>query len=147
MRRKLEDILEEYQETVDTFKTFSYNGDNNKDTLLEFQLRFVSLKADLREWHTKMVEASDKRSDKAATAIKYRIAMAMVRDEYKFQDDEKPMYEKSPSISTAEKYAAATREYKQFLDQRTMYREGLVNITDTREDIQSFVNLIKDRLK
>lgn len=147
MRRPLEDIIEEYDYAVSTFKTFSYNGDNNKDTLLEFQLRFVSLKSDLREWHTKMIEASDRRSDKAATAIKYRIAMAMVRGEYKFQGDEKPMYEKSPSISTAEKYAAATREYKQFLDQRTMYREGLVNVTDLREDIQSFINLIKDRLK
>jgi thymidylate synthase len=55
-------------------------------------------------------------SDKSATAIKMRIAVAMVKDEFTFEENEKPMYDKAPSISNADKFAAATKQYKEFLE-------------------------------
>lgn len=143
--RKLEDIIEDYENSRIAFKTFSSSGDSNKDTLLEFQHRFVELKADLRYWHTKMLNASEMRSDKGATAVKMRLACAMIKGEYVFKDGETPMYEKLPTMTNADKYAAATREYREFLDQRTLYKESYTNIADLREDINSFITLIRDR--
>ena len=143
--RKLEEILEEYENLRDSFKNFTKTGDGNKDVLLEFQQRFLDLKADLRPWHTKMMHASEMRSDKGATAIKMRIAVAMIKDEYEFGENEKPMYDKPPTITNADKYAAATKQYKEFLDQRTFHKESFVNISDLREDLQGYITLCRDR--
>lgn len=143
--RPLEEIIEEYYELRSSFKHFSTNGDGNKDSLLEFQHRFVDLKSDLRYWHVKMLNASEMRSDKGATAIKMRIAVAMVRDEYEWGEGEKPMYDKAPAISNAEKFAAATKQYKEFLNQRTTHKENFTNVADLREDINSYITLIRDR--
>lgn len=144
--RPLEEILEEYENTRQSFNNFTKVGDANKDTLLEYQQRFINLKADLRPWHTKMMYASEMRSDKSATAIKMRIAVAMVKDEFEFQEGEKPMYEKAPSITNADKFAAATKQYLQFLEQRAFHKESFVNIADLREDLQGFITLCRDRL-
>lgn len=143
--RPLKEILDEYEEVRSSFNNFTKVGDSNKDTLLEFQQRFLNLKADLRPWHTKMMHAAEMRSDKSATAIKHRIGLAMVRDEYEFKDGEKPMYEKPPTITNSEKYAAATKEYKQFLEQRAFHKESFVNVSDLREDLQGYITLCRDR--
>jgi hypothetical protein len=55
------------------------------------------------------------------------------------------MYEKPPTITNSEKYAAATKEYKQFLEQRAFYKESFINIADLREDLQGFITLCRDR--
>ena len=144
--RKLEEIIEDYENLRNNFRNFISIGDDSKQALVEFEYRFVDLRADLRPWHTQMIQASEARSDKGATAIKMRIAVAMVKDEYDFKD-EKPMYDKAPSISNAEKFAGASKEYKEFLDQRVFWKESLVNIADLREDIQLYINVIKDKLK
>ena len=145
MIRPLEEIITEFYEIKDNFKNFSLTGDNNKETLLEFQHRFVDLKSDLRYWHTKMLNASEMRSDKGATAIKMRIAVAMVKDDYVWSEGEKPMYDKAPAISNAEKFAAATKQYKEFLNQRTTHKENFTNVADLREDINSYITLVRDR--
>jgi hypothetical protein len=141
----LEEIIKEYDNTRQSFKNFTNVGDANKDTLLEYQQRFLNLKADLRPWHTKMMSYAEAMSDKGATAIKMRIAIAMVKDEYTFAENEKPMYEKPPTISNADKYAAATKQYKEFLDQRTFHKESFVNVADLREDLQGYITLCRDR--
>jgi len=143
--RPLEEIIEEYENTRESFKNFTKVGDANNNTLLEYQQRFLDLKADLRPWHTKLMHAAEMRSDKGATAIKMRIAIAMVKDEYTFGENEKPMYDKPPTISNADKYAAATKQYKEFLDQRTFHKESFVNVADLREDLQGFITLCRDR--
>lgn len=143
--RPLEEIIEEYENTRESFRNFTKVGDGNKDTLLEYQQRFLDLKADLRPWHTKMMSYAEARSDKGATAIKMRIAIAMVKDEFVFEEGEKPMYDKAPTISNADKYAAATKQYKEFLDQRTFHKESFVNVSDLREDLQGYVTLCRDR--
>jgi hypothetical protein len=143
--RPLEEIIEEYENTRQSFKNFTSVGDANRDTLLEYQQRFLDLKSDLRPWHTKMMHAAEMRSDKGATAIKMRIAVAMVKDEYEFGENEKPMYDKPPTISNADKYAAATKQYKEFLDQRTFHKESFVNVADLREDLQGYITLCRDR--
>ena len=145
--RKLEDIIEDYENARVALRSIIASDTNYKDALLEMQHRLLDLRADLRPWHTKMLKASELRSDKQATAIKHRIGLAMVKGEYEFKDGEKPMYEKLPNISNAEKYASASREYKEFLEQKVFYKESFVNIADLREEIASFVLLVKDKLK
>ena len=39
------------------------------------------------------------------------------------------------------------KEYREFVEQRGFYKESLTNLSDTREDINSYINEIKDRLK
>lgn len=141
----LDEIIQEYDELRESLKEFNRNGDNNKDALLEFQQRFIDLKAELRPYHTKVLAEAEKRSDKSATAIKYRIASAMMRDEYDFVD-EPILYESPPSITHADKFAAASNKYKIFLEQRVFYKESLANITDLREDINSYINNISKRI-
>ena len=39
------------------------------------------------------------------------------------------------------------KEYKEFLEQKVFYKESFVNVADLREEIASFVLLVKDKLK
>jgi hypothetical protein len=91
------------------------------------------------------MHASEMRSDKQSTAIKHRIGLSMVKGEYVFGGNEKPMYEKLPTITNSEKYAAATKEYKEFLIQRAFYKESYINIADLREDLSGYITLCRDR--
>ena len=141
--RPLEEILTEYESTRQAYRSFTKIGDGNKHTLIEFQGRFIDLKADLKYWRVKYTHEWTRRDDKAATAIKFRIAVAMTRGEYPSGDDEV----KLPTITNAEKLASGSKEYREFVDQRGFYKESLTNLTDTREDINSYINEIKDRLK
>ena len=141
--RPLEEILTEYEELRGSFRNFTKVGDGNKNTLIEFQGRFIDLKADLKYWKVKYTYEWTRRDDKAATAIKFRIAVAMTRGEYPTGDEEV----KLPTITNAEKLASGSKEYREFVEQRGFYKESLTNLSDTREDINSYINEIKDRMK
>ena len=141
--RALEEILTEYEELRGSFRNFTKVGDGNKNTLIEFQGRFIDLKADLKYWKVKYTYEWTRRDDKAATAIKFRIAVAMTRGEYPTGDEEV----KLPTITNAEKLASGSKEYREFVEQRGFYKESLTNLSDTREDINSYINEIKDRMK
>lgn len=144
-KKPLEEIFSEYEELRQAYKNATKSGSLSKASLVSFQEDFIHLKADLRPWHAEISAKAEKRSDKQATAIKFRIAVAISEGEFK--DEQGNLIIDKCSITAAEKYAAATKEYKQFLEQRTFYKESLVNIVDIREDIQGYVNLIKDKLK
>jgi len=141
--RPLEEILTEYEELRKSFRNTTRNGSLTKDSLIEFQGRFIDLKADLKYWKVKYTHEWTRRDDKAATAIKFRIAVAMTRGEYPTGDEEV----KLPTITNAEKLASGSKEYREFVEQRGFYKESLTNLSDTREDINSYINEIKDRLK
>lgn len=141
--RPLEEILTDYENTRQSYRNFTRTGDGNKNTLIEFQGRFIDLKADLKYWKVKYTHEWTRRDDKAATAIKFRIAVAMTRGEYPTGDEEV----KLPTITNAEKLASGSKEYREFVEQRGFYKESLTNLSDTREDINSYINEIKDRLK
>jgi hypothetical protein len=141
--RPLEEILTEYENTRQSYRAFTRNGDSNKNTLIEYQGRFIDLKADLKYWRVKYTHEWTRRDDKAATAIKFRIAVAMTKGEYPSGDNEV----KLPTITNAEKLASGSKEYREFVEQRGFYKESLTNLSDTREDINSYINEIKDRLK
>jgi hypothetical protein len=141
--RPLVEILTEYEELRKSFRNTTKSGSLTKDSLIEFQGRFIDLKADLKYWKVKYTHEWTRRDDKAATAIKFRIAVAMTRGEYPSGDEEV----KLPTITNAEKLASGSKEYRDFVDQRGFYKESLTNLSDTREDINSYINEIKDRLK
>jgi len=141
--RPLEEILNEYEELRKSFRNTTKSGSLTKDSLIEFQGRFIDVKADLKYWRVKYTHEWTRRDDKAATAIKFRIAVAMTRGEYETGDGEA----KLPTITNAEKLASGSKEYREFVEQRGFYKESLTNLSDTREDINSYINEIKDRLK
>jgi len=143
--KPLDTIIQEYEDLRQSFRNFTKNGDGNKGTLIEFQSRFVDLRADLRYWHADVAEKMVKRDDKQSTAIKFRIAVAISEGEFK-DEDGKLIYDKC-SINSAEKLAAGSQKYKEFLEQRSFYKQSYVNITDLREDITAYINETKDRLK
>lgn len=141
--RPLDEILNEYEELRKSFRNTTKSGSLTKDSLIEFQGRFIDVKADLKYWRVKYTHEWTRRDDKAATAIKFRIAVAMTRGEYETGDQET----KLPTITNAEKLASGSKEYREFVEQRGFYKESLTNLSDTREDINSYINEIKDRLK
>lgn len=141
---KFEELLADYEDARETFNLFSRGGEDNKEVLLEFQLRFVNLKADLRPIHKYIAGQYTRRDDKAATAIKYRIATSIANGEF-VGEDGKLVYDKC-SMAQAEKLAASSQKYKEFLSQRALYKESLINISDIREDIANYITLIRDRI-
>lgn len=145
MARKLEEIIQEFEDNRISFKEFRRAGTLNKTTLLEYQGRFVELKAELRPFKVNMVKQWTRRDDKAATAIKFRLAISIHKGEYK--DEAGELVYDACSINQAEKYASGCEAYKEFVDQRAFYKESLTNISDLRNDCDSFTNLIKDILK
>ncbi len=139
MGRTLDEIIADYEETRQAFRNSIKKDTVNVESLLEYQARFNDLKADIRPHKKELTLRWVRRDDKAATAIKFRIAASISNGEH-------DMYEKC-SITQAEKYASGSKEYQTFIDQRGMYRAGLSNVSDLREDITSYINEIKDRLK
>lgn len=146
MGRELSEIIQDFEDNRISFKEFRGKGELNKTTLLEYQARFVDIKAELRPFKVEMVKEWTRRDDKAATAIKFRIALAI--NEGSFRDDKGVvLYKDCTSITAAEKYASGCQKYKEFVDQRSFYKESLTNVSDLRNDCDSFANLIKDILK
>lgn len=143
--RALDAIIADYESEREAYRNFTKKGDMNKHTLLEFQGRFNDLKAELRHWKKYLANEWTRRDDKAATAIKFRIAIAISRGEFK--DAEGNLIYEKCSITSAEKYASGSQQYKDFVDQRAFYRESLTNVSDLREDLSMYINEIKDRLK
>lgn len=139
MRRSLEEILNDFEDLRGTFRVFIRDSEVNRDALMEFQGRFNDLKADLRPHHAKVSREYSNRDDKSATAIKFRIALAISRGEHEDFD--------SCSINQAEKLASASKEYKKFLEQRVFWKESLVNVNDLRDDISSYLIEISTRLR
>lgn len=139
MRRNLEEIINDFEDIRSTFRVFIRDSEVNKEGLLEFQGRFNDLKADLRPHHAKVSREYSNRDDKSATAIKFRIALAISRGEHEDFD--------SCSINQAEKLASASKEYKKFLEQRVFWKESLVNVNDLRDDISSYLIEISTRLR
>lgn len=144
-QRSLEEIIEDFENNRVSFKEYRQKGDFNKTTLLEYEGRFVDLKAELRPYKKEMIKEWIRRDDKAASAIKFRIAIAIHEGE--FRDDKGNLIYEQCSINQAEKFASGCQKYKEFIDQRSFYKESLTNITDIRNDCDSFANLIKDMLK
>lgn len=139
MSRNLSDIIEDFDNLRITYRLVIQEKEVSRETLLEFQGRFNDLKADLRPHHAEVSRQYTKFDDKSTTAIKYRLAVAISQGEH--EDFE------SCSISQAEKYAPATKEYKKFLESRVFWKESLVNINDLRDDISSYLIEISTRLK
>lgn len=139
MSRNLSDIIEDFDNLRITYRLVIQEKEVSRETLLEFQGRFNDLKADLIPHHAEVSRQYTTRDDKAATAIKYRLAVAISQGEH--EDFE------SCSINQAEKYAPASKEYKKFLEQRAFWKESLVNINDLRDDISSYLIEISTRLK
>ena len=143
--RKLEEIIEDFDNLRESFKTYRQKGELGKGALTEFQARFVDLKAELRPFKIQLVKDWIRRDDKSASAIKFRIALAIHEGEFK--DEEGKLIYDQCSISAAEKFASGSDKYKKFVDERAFYKASLTNVTDLRNDCDSFTNLIKDLLK
>lgn len=139
MSRNLNEVLDDFDNIRSAYRHCVQKEECSKISLMEFQGRFNDLKADLRPHHAEVSRQYTTRDDKAATAIKYRLAVAISQGEH--EDFE------SCSINQAEKFASASKEYKKFLEQRAFWRESLVNINDLRDDISSYLIEISTRLR
>ena len=136
---KFSEIIEDFNSLRISFRDVLKRQDVSKDTLLEFQSKFNDIKSDLRTFHAQVHREWTKRDDKAATAIKYRLAVAISRGEHPDFD--------SCSINQAEKFAPASKEYKDFIEQRAFWKESLVNVNDLRDDISSYLIEIATRIR
>jgi len=141
----LSEVIDDFTLARESFKNYISSGVLKKESLNELQSMFVEIKTDLTYWKAKLSKSWVRTDDKAATAIKYRIAVAISNGEFKDLNTE--VFIPKCSLSQAEKLAAGSNTYKEFLDKRAFNKESLTNITDLREDCNSYINLIKDLLK
>jgi len=145
MAKSLEEIIEEYDELRKSFRKYTKDSQVKSDNLIEYQSRFTDLKAELRDHKAKVLSQWIRRDDKAATAIKFRIAVAI--HEGRFKDEKGNLVYDECTINQAEKYASGSEQYKKFVDQRAFYKESYTNICDLRDDINSYIIECKDRNK
>jgi hypothetical protein len=143
--KKLEELIDDFSTLRETFHNYTSRGEVKKESLNELQEKFVKIKSELTYWKSKMIKSWTRTDDKAATAIKYRIAVAISRGEFTDKDAEEPM--PKCTLSVAEKLAAGSQTYKEFIDKRAFNKESMTNISDLREDCNSYINLIKDLIK
>ncbi|MBP8762230.1 MAG: hypothetical protein KBH21_00085 [Acetoanaerobium sp.] len=143
--KMLNEVIDDFTLARESFKNYISSGVLKKESLNELQSMFVEIKTDLTHWKAKLSKSWVRTDDKAATAIKYRIAVAISKGEFKDLNTE--VFIPKCSLSQAEKLAAGCNTYKEFLDKRAFNKESLTNITDLREDCNSYINLIKDLLK
>lgn len=143
--RELEEIIEDFENTRTSFRNYRSKKEMNKDTLIEYEHRFLDLSSELRPIKANLLGEWIKRDDKASTAIKGRITVAIHEGEFK--DEEGNLIYDECSINQAEKFAAGAQKYKEFLSQRSFYKESYTNVADLRNDCSGYVNLIKDILK
>lgn len=142
---RLQQILDDFENTRLAFQSYRKKGELKKESLLEYQGRFVDIKSELRPYKVEMVKEWVRRDDKAASAIKFRIALAI--HEGRFKDEGNKLIYEECSMNMAEKYASGCEKYREFVDQRAFYKESLTNISELRNDADSYINLIKDILK
>lgn len=145
LKKRLDDIIYEFNTARETFHNYTKSGDVKKETLNTLQEDFVRIKADLSYWKAILIKMWTRTDDKAATAIKYRITCAISRGEFTDMGEEIPM--QKCALSQAEKLAAGSNTYKDFIDKRAFNKESMTNISDLREDCNSYINLIKDLIK
>ena len=141
---RLAEIESEFQELRTSYRHYTKNGELNNDTLNYYQGKFIDLKADLRKYKAFFTNSWTRFDDKSATAIKFRIACAI--SEGRYEDAEDVITYEKCSMNTAEKYASASRKYREFVDKRAFLKESLTNISDLREDCSSYINEIKNLL-
>ncbi len=136
----LQDIIQGFDDLKQSFRHHTNHGDiTNKNALIEYQGKFIDLKTEIRPHKNSIYREFRKRTDKNATAIKARIANAIANGT--FEEFEKV------SFSKARELAAASSAYETFLEQRQFYETSYYNLVDLREDIYSYINEIKDRLR
>lgn len=135
----LNEIMESFESLRSNFRNAMSVREVNKSTLNEYQHRFLDIRSSLRPFKNQVNSKWLRMDDKAATAFKSRIAIALSKGEIDGYD--------SMSLNQADKFASSTPQYKEFLDKRAFYKESLVNIDDVRGDCLSYINLIKDYIK
>lgn len=136
---ELERLIIDFDNQRKAYRIFVNKGELFRATLMQFQGIFNDLKASIRPFKNLVLSRWVARDDKAATAIKYRIATSIHRGELEG-------YEPC-SLSMAEKLAAGSATYKKFIDQRAFYKESYINLVEIREDLNTYINEIKDWIK
>jgi hypothetical protein len=136
---ELDGIIDKFDNQRAAYRIFVNRGELLRPTFMEFQGIFNDLKADIRPFKNMVLARWTQRDDKAATAIKYRIATSIHKGEL-------DGYEKC-SINMAEKLAAGSANYKIFIDQRAFYKESYMNLREIRDDLNTYINEIKDHIK
>ena len=107
MGRELEEILQEFEDTRTSFNTYRSKKEVGKGALLEYQSRFLNLRSELRYMKANLLGEWIKRDDKAATGIKFRIAIAI--HEGKYSDEKGDLIYDACTINQAEKFASGSK--------------------------------------
>ena len=134
----LPEILNTFNEVREDYHHEVKHGDGNLDTLRLFRDRFNSLGAAIIPFVSGIGYLKMTRDDKACTAKKARIQKAL-------EGTEDPHSKRTVSHSKAADLAAASDEYKEFLDDRAVYYEAYMNIKSVESWVQYYANALAGR--
>ena len=121
----LEEIKVDFDDLVDVYVNDVFK-DRSKDTLHEYTDRFTRLYKEIGKYCSETYGYRTMHDDKAASAIKARIAR-------KLMEDEKMSWNKAESL------AAASSEYMDFLEQRVFYYESWDSVDHLRNTLKQYI--------
>lgn len=133
----LETIYEEFKQLRTEYIGDPYKGSGDKgelDRLQDYADRFTELHTQIRPICTEVYGFRTKHDDKAATAIRSRIAQKLLEDKV------------VNSLNKAEQMAPSTDEYSEFLENRIFYYKSWDSINHLRESIKQYIINIGQRL-
>ena len=121
----LEEIKTEFDDIVAIYNNDVFK-DRNKDLLHEYSDRFTKLYKEIGPHCSETYGYRTMHDDKAASAIKARIARRLM-------ETEKMTWNKAESL------AAASQEYTDFLQERVFYYESWDSVDHLRNTIKQYI--------
>lgn len=137
---KLTDIQARYKTTIESYNNYVRHSEHKKETFVEFEERFNNMLAELVPVSSFIYGKRTRHDDRASSAVNSRIRRSI------FQGTNAE-YEKENSWAKVESFAAASEEYKEFLEDRAFWYESFETIEGMQESIKAYLTAITHRIK
>ena len=106
---RLVNLQTQYKTTIESYNNYVRNSEHKKESFVEFEERFNGMLAELIPVSAFIYGKRTRHDDRASSAVKSRICRSI------FQGSNTE-YEKESSWAKIESFAAASEEYKEFLE-------------------------------
>lgn len=137
---RLTDIQARYKTTIESYNNYVRTSEHKKETFVDFEERFNNMLAELVPVSAFIYGKRTRHDDRASSAVKSRICRSI------FQGSNTE-YEKESSWAKVESFAAASEEYKEFLEDRAFWYESFETIEGMQESIKAYLTAITHRIK
>lgn len=144
--KRFDMLVGRYQTLVDSMDIDNRGGEDSsawhayRESLVMMEEQFVKAKSALRPIKADIMRFDRARGNRAASAKLAQIENSILKGTHS-------TIEKPSSITRATTLAKASQEYIDFLEESNESAELTSNVNDLQDEINNYINLIKDRMK